>query len=215
MSRIGWSPAFILALGSAATLGLGPNRIQPKQLREPLATIPSSFGEFRGIEDLKVPDEERRVAGMDSYLLRRYAIDSSRAMSIYVGFYEKQVSGKAIHSPKNCLPGAGWEPVDSRIEPVRTSGRPGTVNRYTLQKGLDRALVFYWYQGRGRVEASEYRVKWNLLRDAALERRSDEALVRIVLPLTDGFDADQAGPAGLAIAESLIAEVERRLPASE
>ena len=72
--------------------------------------------------------------------------------------------------------------------------RRGTrqVNRYELQNGSQPALVFYWYQGRGRVEANEYRVKWELLRDAALQRRSDEALVRIVVNLADPGTEDDA-----------------------
>ena len=62
------------------------------------------------------------------------------------------------------------------------------VNQYLLQRGEDQALVLYWYQGRGRVEANEYRVKWDLLRDAALHRRSDEALVRIIVPIEAGVE---------------------------
>ncbi len=212
MPSFGWSPALILAAGSAITFGLGPNRIQPQPLRQELVTLPTQIEGFQQVDDLKIPDEERKVAGMDSYLLRRFAIDSGRTMSVYVGYYEKQVSGKAIHSPKNCLPGAGWEPLDSKSLAVTTSAGAGTVNRYLLQKGAQRALVLYWYQGRGRVEASEYRVKWNLLKDAAIQRRSDEALVRIVLPLTTDFDTDQADPLSLAVAQSLIPEVASRLP---
>jgi hypothetical protein len=33
------------------------------------------------------------------------------------------------------------------------------------------------------VEPNEYRVKWNLMRDAALHGRTEEALVRIVVPV--------------------------------
>jgi hypothetical protein len=48
--------------------------------------------------------------------------------------------------------------------------------------------VLYWYQGRGRTEAGEYAVKWNLLRDAALRRRTEEALVRVIVPVTGSED---------------------------
>ena len=78
---------------------------------------------------------------------------------------------------------------------VFTAGGPVRVKRYILQNGQQRAPVFYWYQGRGRVEANEYRVKLDLLRDAALRRRSEEALVRIVVPL-DGDEGDAITLAG-------------------
>jgi len=45
--------------------------------------------------------------------------------------------------------------------------------------------VLYWYQGRGRVEPNEYWVKWHLLRDAVLRQRTEEALVRIVVPVEE------------------------------
>jgi len=62
------------------------------------------------------------------------------------------------------------------------------VNRYVLQHGTQRVLVLYWYQGRGRVEANEYVVKWNLIQDAVLRGRTDEALVRVVVPIEDSED---------------------------
>ena len=107
-----------------------------------------------------------------------------RYFTLYVGYYDRQTQGKTIHSPKNCLPGSGWEPLTSRAAEIATAQGPVRVNRYLIQKGSQQALVLYWYQGRGRVAANEYGVKWDLLRDAALRRRSEEALVRIVVPVT-------------------------------
>ena len=108
---------------------------------------------------------------------------------MYVGYYDQQTQGQTIHSPKNCLPGAGWEPLASSPLTIGIATGAVTVNRYLLQNGRQRALVLYWYQGRGRVAWDEYRVKWDLLHDAALRRRSDEALVRVVVPVS-GTEAD-------------------------
>jgi EpsI family protein len=84
------------------------------------------------------------------------------------------------------------------------------VNRYLLQKGTAQALVLYWYQGRGRIEANEYAVKWDLLRDAALRGRSEEALVRLIVPVT-GTPAEAFERAS-RIARATIPAVERALP---
>jgi EpsI family protein len=111
-------------------------------------------------------------------------------ISLYVGYYDRQVRGKTIHSPKNCLPGAGWAPVQSAVLSIDTPTGPVDVNRYLLQNENRLALVLYWYQGRGRVQANEYLVKWDLLRDAVLRQRTEEALVRIVVPVRGD---DQAG----------------------
>src|SRR6185503_2176392 len=135
-------------------------------------------------------DEERRLAGVTNYLFRSYANEGAQAQgfSLYVGYYDSQTQGKTIHSPKNCLPGSGWEALQSSTTTISTVRGPVRVNRYLIQKGKEQALVLYWYQGRGRVQANEYAVKWNLLRDAAFRRRSEEALVRIVVPITSGAD---------------------------
>ena len=109
-----------------------------------------------------------------------------------------------------CLPGAGWEALTATTVAIPTATGSVPVTRYLLQREGEQALVLYWYQGRGRVEANEYRVKWNLLRDAALRRRSDEALVRIVVPVTESEAPAQS--LAVAAAEVLIPAVAQALP---
>jgi EpsI family protein len=137
-----------------------------------------------------------------------------------VGYYDYQVQGKTIHSPRNCLPGAGWETVQGGTVLVPAAGgAPVAINRFLLANGGARALVYYWYQGRGRVEANEYRVKWHLLRDAALHGRTEEALVRIVVPLPGGVPPTalaahlaRADTLAVRVAAQLLAEVALALP---
>jgi EpsI family protein len=120
---------------------------------------------------------------MSDYSFRSFGADSlSPLFTLYVGYYDRQVQGKTIHSPRNCLPGAGWQIMTSDRVPM-PGGGAGTVNRVLLANQGVRALVYYWYQGRGRIESSEYRVKWDLLRDAAVHGRTEEALVRVVVPI--------------------------------
>jgi EpsI family protein len=147
---------------------------------------------------------------MSDYLLRLYGADSTRyQFSVYVGYYEEQVQGRSIHSPKNCLPGAGWEALASTTVEITTPEGPRRVNRYLLQNQGARALVLYWYQGRGRIESNEYVVKWNLLRDAALRQRSDEALVRVVVGVET--DMESAYRVAAEAAAAIIAPVRSAL----
>ncbi len=154
------------------------------------------------------------MAGFVDYLFRVYrdpdASVSGSWFSVYIGYYDQQTQGKTIHSPKNCLPGAGWEPLASETARVPTPGGEVQVNRYLLQRKDERALVFYWYQGRGRVQANEYVVKWDLLRDSALKRRSDEALVRVVVPVIETEDA--AFDLATQVASILVSSVDTALP---
>jgi len=212
-SPLGWTPAAVLVVGALlATVGVKAQRALP--LRAPLArTVPASIEGFPSRE-VTISREEVQVVGMSSYLARVYeTADTAQpvAFTLYVGFYEQQTQGRTVHSPKNCLPGAGWEALASRTATVATDAGAVVVNRYLIQKGRERALVFYWYQGRGRVAHDEYRVKWDLLRDAAIRRRSDEALVRVVVPLRSGeADADSLAT---RVTRTLVPAVFAALPA--
>lgn len=203
-----WIPAILLGFGCLLLLSV--KRQRAMALRAPLQSIELDAPDGYRAFDQVISEEERKVAGMSDYVLRVFHSDSTTLFSVYVGYYEEQTQGRTIHSPRNCLPGAGWEPLDQETRTIQTAGGPIAVNRYLLANQASRALVYYWYQGRGRTEANEYRVKWNLLRDAALRGRTEEALVRIVVPLSPTMkDAD-----GIAerMAAQLAGEVWEKLP---
>ena len=205
-----WAPAALLGVGALFTVGVETQR--DMFLRLPLdSVLPAELAGYVG-RAVTLSDAERKAAGVSAYAVRSY--ESATApdtdwFSLYVGYYERQTQGKTIHSPKNCLPGGGWEALASRTERVATAGGAVTVNHYLLQKGTEQALVLYWYQGRGRVEANEYAVKFDLLRDAALRQRSEEALVRIVVPIRPGEDAL---PLARTAAQAVIPAVFAALP---
>lgn len=213
-------PALILALGYVLVAGAKGQRAVP--LAAPIEKVLPSVDGYR-VQNQKIGDEERRVAGMSNYVARVYLRDSVVAFTTLVSYYDRQTGGKSIHSPRNCLPGAGWQVLSGGTQAVTASGAAYTVNRYILKNGPTRAVVYYWYQGRGRVVASEYAVKWNLLRDAVFSGHTEEALVRVVVPVrvsaantTPGAETGIAAASTLGknIAERLIGEVNRVLPQS-
>ncbi len=65
-----------------------------------------------------------------------------------IGYWESQRQGDTIHSPLNCLPGSGWDPVSkATIEVPNGIGDDRiAVNRYIVRKGLDTQVILYWYQ---------------------------------------------------------------------
>ena len=207
-----WLPVLILGTGVLLLTG-GVREQIGMPLRAPLdAVVPMDFQEYAG-RDIDIPEEEQQVAGMSNYLMRVYSPPDDPELplfSVYVGYYERQFQGKTIHSPRNCLPGGGWEPLTSSREDIATGLGAVTVNRYLIGNGAARAIVLYWYQGRGRVEANEYLVKWHLLHDQARYGRSDEALVRVIVPVTES-EEDAYGEA-VRIAAGLVPLVDHALP---
>jgi EpsI family protein len=216
MTKSAWPPAIILAVGAVlATIGVKAQH--SPALRVPLAqAIPSAMEGFGG-RALTLTPQEEEVVGVTTYSSQVFehpdtAIAGPRWFSLYVGYYERQTSGKTIHSPKNCLPGGGWEPLTNSVATIATPSGDVKVNRYLIQNGQRQALVLYWYQGRGRIASNEYQVKWDLVRDAALRRRSEEALVRIVVPIRGSEDT--AFELASRIARRVVPSLDTALPTS-
>ena len=164
---------------------------KPTPLKKDFATFPAVIGPWRGIPSFFGPKIEG-VAGMDHYILKRYTQKTGPFLWLYVGYYESQRKGDSIHSPKNCYPGSGWQTVNSGLETIEVTASPArtiTVNRYIIQKGLDKRVVLYWYQSRGRVYASEYWGKIYLVLDSIMKNRTDGSLVRISAPVVDSVEA--------------------------
>jgi EpsI family protein len=196
----------ILAAGTWSRAS-GPREVVPER---PLSTLPQILGAWRGIDGAPVEPEIARVLGADDYLNRVYRRSDGSVAALWIAFYASQRQGDAIHSPLNCLPGNGWTPVEHTRPIIHSDGQQLRVNRYVVEKRGERQLVMYWFQGRGRVVASEYANKAFLLVDAIRQRRTDGALVRVTLPIRgDGANADHAAAAFVA---SLQPELTEWLP---
>jgi EpsI family protein len=205
-----WTPGALLAVGCLLNATLLARRATSTPTIAPITSVAVTSLGVKGT-DIPISPEEQRVAGMTSFILRGYAPPNRPEYSIFVSYYDEQRQGKSIHSPKNCLPGAGWEPVESKAVVLETSAGPVTVNRWLLVREGKSAIVYYWYQGRGRVAHDEFRVKYDLLRDAAVHGRTEEALVRIFVPV-DSRDVQAADAVARAAAMPLVADVNRILP---
>jgi EpsI family protein len=118
-------------------------------------------------------------------LLRRYVAPSEQRLWLYIGYWDMQRKGAQMHSPKHCLPGAGWEPVEAQQVSVPLDGQFGaiTVNRYLVQKDQYQQLVLYWYQSGGHAVAGEFDAKLQLVKNTILHNRTDGALIRTLSPI--------------------------------
>ena len=177
----------LICLVAAAVVVLRADRHLDMPLAAPLSTFPMRIGDWTGRPQPPLSREVEEVLGADDYLTRAYFDAHGRGLGLFVGYWASQRQGDTMHSPLNCLPGAGWEPVErgylSLPDPRNPAGLDLTVNRIVIQKGLERQLVLYWYQSHGRVVASEYWGKFYLMADAMRLNRTDGAIVRLVVPL--------------------------------
>lgn len=180
----------------------------------PLANFPSYIQGWEMIQNLPLEAEVLDVLKADDTLNRVYARPAlSEEASLFIAFFKTQRYGQAPHSPKNCLPGSGWEPVETGMVPITVPGRtkPITSNRYVVAHGDEKSVVLYWYQSHGRVIASEYLAKFWLVADAIRYHRSDTALVRVVIPVRNN-DTKGATRIGEEFVQSIFPAVTTQLP---
>ncbi len=162
--------------------------VQHRQLRE----LPYTVSVWSGQEQ-PLAQEIVKAVGASDYANRLYTEKSQAPVQLYVGYYETQKTGDTMHSPKNCIPGSGWDPIHAGLAIIPVAdGRQILVNDYIIQRDAVKQLVFYWYQARGRVIASEYSGKFWMVADAISRHRTDGALVRLITPMNDGEAAARA-----------------------
>ncbi|HEY6769522.1 MAG TPA: EpsI family protein [Candidatus Sulfotelmatobacter sp.] len=162
--------------------------------RAPLASFPAQLGSWTGTDE-EIEKEVLEILGPGDFLLREYELANAAEPSIdlYIAYFPSQRAGDTIHSPKNCLPGAGWTPMEStRITLSLPGHAPFPVTRYIIAKGDARELVLYWYWAHDRGVASEYWAKFYLVADSMRMNRSDGALVRISTRMYPGETTDAA-----------------------
>jgi len=154
-----------------------------------LSQFPVSLGSWKLQQEGVIDADTQAVLKADDLLNRYYATNSAGA-NLFVAAFRSQRNGKAPHSPKNCLPGSGWTPLESSYASIDVGGPvPIQVNRYVVAHGEERSLVMYWYQSRDRAIASEYTAKFWVVVDAMRLNRTDTALVRVVVPIVNRDEA--------------------------
>jgi EpsI family protein len=148
----------------------------------PLKGLPMTFGSWKLAQEGVVDDETQAVLRADDLLTRDYVGPEGRA-NLFMAYFRTQRAGQSPHSPKNCLPGAGFQPVENGTIDVPVGDKSIHINQFVVANGEDESVVLYWYQSQGRVIADEFAAKFYLIEDSIRRHRSDTSLVRVVVPV--------------------------------
>jgi len=154
-------------------------------IKMPLETFPKQIGKWSFLNSTSLPQRVKEKLGVDHYLEYDYISPSGQVVNLYVSYFSS-MEGKGFHSPRNCMPGAGWDvaSLEPLVLEIRYSdSMPVEINNMILQKGADRQVVLYWYQCRGRIIRSEYWEKIYQVLDSIFNRRTDAAFIRVMAPV--------------------------------
>jgi EpsI family protein len=208
---------FILAAALIASAAIflqarGRNEIFPPRL--PLQSFPTQLSNWTGT-DIAIQKDVLEVLGPGDFLLRVYQNPAEKQpfVDLFIAYFPSQRTGDTIHSPKHCLPGSGWLPVESSRVTLSLPGHsPFPANRYVIAKADSRQLVLYWYWAHERGVASEYWAKFYLVADSVRMNRSDGALVRITTPMYSGETAQAAQQRLLPFASDVAPLLDNYIP---
>lgn len=152
--------------------------------------FPLNIGSWQG-KASQLDEKIYNILGVEDYIMADFRNSPGKVINLYVGFYQSQKQGDLIHSPKNCLPGAGWNIIDSAVIPIDLDTpilKKTKVIKLLLAKGGQQQVVLYWFQSRGRIIASEYMQKIWLVVDSITKNRTDGSFIRLISPVIKDED---------------------------
>jgi EpsI family protein len=203
----------VVMLAGTALLMFARGSADVIPVSEPLPQLPRLIDGWSGT-DVQIDQDTLKVLGTGNFLSRIYALDGQpQSIDLFVAYFPTQRTGVTIHSPKNCLPGAGWAFESSQYVDLKdANGQPHRVGEYVIVNGDSKRFAIYWYQAHGRSVASEYLAKVYMVTDAIRLNRTDGALVRVTTPIDPKEDTLRAKARVEAFTAQLAPSLPRFIP---
>ena len=191
------------------------DRVPPS---DPLKLMPQNIGPWTS-QDVPLSDDTLEVLGKGDFLNRIYTYDSKDAgstvppVSLFIGYFATQRTGQTMHSPQNCLPGAGWTFESQKyVEIQDINGKPYNVGEYVITNGDSKQFVIYWYQAHGRSIPNEYVAKGHMVLDAIRTNRTDGALIRVITSVLPTESLESARDRATRFAQLMAPNLPRFVP---
>jgi EpsI family protein len=185
---------------------------------EPLSLMPRSFGPWTS-RDVPLTDDTLEVLGKGDFLNRIYTFQRSPGepalppISVFIGYFASQRTGQTMHSPQNCLPGAGWTFDSHEYTQIQDiNGKNYKVGEYVISNGEIKQFVIYWYQAHGRSIPNEFVAKGYMVADAIRMNRTDGALVRVITQVLPSESLEAAKARATQFTQQMAPNLPRFIP---
>jgi EpsI family protein len=215
------SPRFwivILLLSSTIFVLQSRGDVDQVPVSVPLSQMPKNFGAWTA-QDLPLTDDTLEVLGKGDFLNRVYTREplagsgGQPPISLFIGYFASQRTGQTMHSPQNCLPGAGWTFDSQKYTEIQDiNGKKYKVGEYVIGNGDVKQFVIYWYQAHGRSIPNEYIAKGYMVADAIRMNRTDGALVRVITQILPSESPETARERALRFTQQMAPNLPRFIP---
>jgi exosortase D (VPLPA-CTERM-specific) len=205
----------VFLLVSAVGFNLIQERDDVIPVRKAFVQFPANLNGWQGRNESLAPEYLKELKLTDYAIINYTKPETFQTVNFYSAYYQAQRRGVAVHSPKGCLPGGGWEMTQFgqlALPELQLDGEPIEVNRVVIQKGSSKQLVYYWFQQRGRSITNEYLVKWYIFIDSLTTNRTDGALIRLVTSVGETEDLKLADQRLQGFVQDLIPQLPAYIP---
>lgn len=179
-------------------------------LQAPFSAFPTSVGEWHMIKDSQFDQRTLDVLRPTDYIAKRYLGPDGAVVDLYIGYHDGASQAGPLHSPKNCLPGAGWYEASSA--PIRISFENTLLDAIVAVyvRELNKEIFIYWFQVGGVSVSNEYAMKFYEIFNSFRYGRRDTAFIRISVPITDS--EEHAQQLGKKFLKEFYPAIQRFLP---
>ena len=204
----------VLLMGTTWGLSQGIEFREKVPIAQSFDQFPVKIGEWNGTRGIM---EQKFINALDlsDYVMMNYQDKKGRNVNFYVAYYESQRKGESIHSPATCLPGSGWafRQAGAVKLPFKVKDKGlMSVNRALMEKRGTRQLTYYWFPQRGRILTNAYQLKLFAFWDALTMQRTDGALVRVMTPVYEFEELENAEKRLQGFVKEIVPTLEEYLP---
>ncbi|MBE9486179.1 MAG: EpsI family protein [Chloroflexi bacterium] len=179
-------------------------------VNKPFELFPQKIGEWRMVGQARFDKQVLDVLKPTDYLSRTYMSEDGHQLTLYIGYHDGGPLSGPIHSPKQCLPGSGWNRLQDEVRSVEVNGKQIPYVSASYQKETEKQLFLYWFQVREQILTNEYALKLATAKNAILNNRRDSSFVRLSIPATE--NEDLARQKGAQFIQAFFPAISETLP---
>jgi len=150
--------------------------------------FPQVVNDWQMVKETYFDSRVLKVLKPTDYLSRLYRHSSGATVDLYIGFHNGGPDSGPIHSPRQCLPGSGWNRLSDKVRSIQSNGIEISYVSSLYQKDIEKQLFLYWFQVGGDSVTNEYALKLAMVKNSLLQNRRDSAFIRISVMANDGQD---------------------------
>ena len=179
-------------------------------VNQSFALFPQTAEGWKMVGQSRFDERTLEVLKPTDYLSREYSSDDGESVGLYVGYHDGGPKSGPIHSPRQCLPGSGWNRIKDEVRALDIGDRKVSYVSAVYEKDTAKQLFLYWFQVKGDILTDEYALKLMQLKNSVMSNQRDSAFIRLALSVTE--NEEQSILTGEQFIRSFFPAISHALP---